>query len=826
MDSEKVSTGSKRKRNKKSRFRDMARRRWSKRDASNNTDSVEDSVVNSNDTVTNEDEIEDETVTETLTETAASNLDDTSFFIEDLGVLEGMLGVSETAATTIDSCLFGSSQSENSNAVELIDEDSERYDNDVGLCGTRDSDTDSSGSETESTEYLPTPVKKISCANQDVSPIELGNSIFLCQTTQLQELIDQVNTTALCYTPQCTGKLVPISIKRAGLGGSAVVKFSCTGCSERMLNLVSSAEISFSRRTVCSLALQVAFIAGGCMYSQYSKILKQNLGMSVVNASSFYETIKLLHPVINVMLTEMCSNAKNEMKMLNSSVVGSWQRAITSSDGVWLTRGKFSQNCTFTIRNYMNNSLLYYVHLSMRGKGVGESQLYCGTAKGAEGHAANIAFSQAKQEGMHIEVQWQDGDSSSAKSFRQHFPDEEKSQVILCGGHVARAHTKRLGDLAKQKSFSPTLQDSYKKEFPEVSTVKCHCPKRHSKNCGCLSKSFIRGARTNFFYCLLQSETDPECFAGRLRILGKYHARDIHSWNRGQCDFHDLRECNCGKCKAEITCDGKQYHAKNPLTCPFHALAYEIECYSRASQADQIIHTELGRGHSNYPEASHNVLIRYRLKDKYLQSTHYMVSTNMGLLQANMTWLGKKYGLSYHWILDLFGRLKLPLFDGMAEALKKGNEVRAKNLEKKKTDEAKEKRTNWKKARVQEQEERKEWIRRQAVHHTYGSEDEDEEETEETVASSSKSQSSAFVKTRTKCKCGSSQHKYTSHHECPLNKKKQPCAKNDSDIDSTTDAFDEDTDTEEEIAQHFCKCGSERGTHSRTCPLNPRNYPV
>ena len=81
--------------------------------------------------------------------------------------------------------------------------------------------------------------------------------------------------------------------------------------------------------------------------------------------------------------------------MLDSSVVGSWQSAITSSDGVWLTQGKFQP---FTIRNYMNNLLLYYVHLSMHGKGVDESQLYCGTANGAEGHGA-------KQEGMHIEVQ-------------------------------------------------------------------------------------------------------------------------------------------------------------------------------------------------------------------------------------------------------------------------------------------------------------------------------------------------------------------------------------------------------------------------------------
>ena len=365
-----------------------------------------------------------------------------------------------------------------------------------------------------------------------------------------------------------------------------------------------------------------------------------------VNAITFYETIKLLQPVINTMLTEMCNTVKDEMKLLDSSTVGSWQRAITTSDGAWLTRGKFSQDCTFTIRNYINNSLLYFVHLCMRGKGVGV-QLYCGTAKGAEGYAANIAFRQAKEEGMHVEVQWQDGDSSSAISFRQHYPDEEKSQVMLCGGHVARAHTKQLGELSRQKSFSVAMQDIHKKKFPDVQTVKCHCSKRHAKNRGCLSKSFIRGARTNFFYCLLQAEKNPDFFASRMVTLGKYHARDIHTWSKGQCDFHDLKECSCGNCDGEVTCGGKDYHSKNSLTCPFHALAYEIECYTRACQAPHIIHTELGRGHSNYPEASHNVLVRFRAKDKFLQSIHYTVSTNMGLLQANMTWLGKKHGLSY-----------------------------------------------------------------------------------------------------------------------------------------------------------------------------------
>ena len=69
-------------------------------------------------------------------------------------------------------------------------------------------------------------------------------------------------------------------------------------------------------------------------------------------------------------------------------------------------------------------------------------------------------------------------------------------------------------------------------------------------------------------------------------------------------------------------------------------------------------------------------------------------------MQANMIWLIKKKGVSYHWLLELFQRLKLPLFDGMAEAVKRGMKF-VKNLEKSKQ---KRQRTNWKKACVQEQE--------------------------------------------------------------------------------------------------------------------------
>ena len=65
---------------------------------------------------------------------------------------------------------------------------------------------------------------------------------------------------------------------------------------------------------------------------------------------------------------------------------------------------------------------------------------------------------------------------------------------------------------------------------------------------------------------------------------------------------------------------------------------------------------------------------------------------NLGLLQANISWLGKKRGQSYHWILDLFCHLKLFVFDGMVDALEKTNKIKGKNLAKTQNKEAKERR--------------------------------------------------------------------------------------------------------------------------------------
>ena len=68
---------------------------------------------------------------------------------------------------------------------------------------------------------------------------------------------------------------------------------------------------------------------------------------------------------------------------------------------------------------------------------------------------------------------------------------------------------------------------------------------------------------------------------------------------------------------------------------PLHALAYEIECNIRAARSHNVIHPELGKGHSN--------LIRFRSKDLHLHRLHYITSTNLGLCQSNMTYLTGKY---------------------------------------------------------------------------------------------------------------------------------------------------------------------------------------
>ena len=85
----------------------------------------------------------------------------------------------------------------------------------------------------------------------------------------------------------------------------------------------------------------------------------------------------------------MCEEAKQD---LPQSELGSWSRAVTAGDGVWLTRVHHSQNVTFTVHNYMTGALLYYEHMCQRGKDTfTEEQLFEGMSKAAEAYGADRA---------------------------------------------------------------------------------------------------------------------------------------------------------------------------------------------------------------------------------------------------------------------------------------------------------------------------------------------------------------------------------------------------------------------------------------------------
>ena len=194
--------------------------------------------------------------------------------------------------------------------------------------------------------------------------------------------------------------------------------------------------------------------------------------------------------------------------------------------------------------------------------------------------------------------------------------------------------------------------------------------------------------------------------------------------------------------------------------------------------------------------------------------------------------------MSYHWLLDLFSHLNLPILD-------------AKNLARKGSEVAKKQRSHWKQARVAEHEDRKKWSRSQKLQHTYGSDS--DEENEEPVGGDPKAGSAVVISkpgqcrrkkatvpdpstSAHRCTCGSSKHKNVSHRNCPLNKRAitmaptshsqkgrqvVPSTPSCSDTDSSSSTSSSSTSSSSSGEGEGCTCGGER-THSRSCPLNPR----
>ena len=71
-------------------------------------------------------------------------------------------------------------------------------------------------------------------------------------------------------------------------------------------------------------AMQVAFVAGGCMHSQYHRVLSLSLGMKSFGYNTFNETVEQMSMPVLELLRDQCKEAKDDMRALPATqIVGS-----------------------------------------------------------------------------------------------------------------------------------------------------------------------------------------------------------------------------------------------------------------------------------------------------------------------------------------------------------------------------------------------------------------------------------------------------------------------------------------------------------------------
>ena len=109
-----------------------------------------------------------------------------------------------------------------------------------------------------------------------------------------------------------------------------------------------------------------------------------------------------------------------------------------------------------------------------------------------------------------------------------------------------------------------------------MDTAKYHYPHHHKSGWMWLHiGSVITVAQRKFYRVLVDAGTKPENFCHSDGNI----ARDEHEWEDRKCDFHSHMLCSCGQHgEGDVKSKGKAYKTRNVLICPYHSLAYQIEC--------------------------------------------------------------------------------------------------------------------------------------------------------------------------------------------------------------------------------------------------------
>ena len=219
-----------------------------------------------------------------------------------------------------------------------------------------------------------------------------------------------------------------------------------------------------------------------------------------------------------------------------------------------------------------------------------------------------------------------------------------------------------------------------------------------------------------------------------------------------------------------------------------------------------------------------------------------LVSTNLALLQANLTYMHAKFGISYHWIPDLYRRMKLPVFDGVQEALERRNVQRKRGLDRAKTTPVKKRRIELKRRRVVEGFQRSEWTKTHG-RDAYGGNDEHESDHDKVVKGKRArlSQGKPNPRVRACVVLVGLQLTSVGHRDCPFNSKRStaktstkpvivavdsPSQSSDavSDVHSISDVQSETggIDSDDYMKYDLCTCGSSGRAHKRDCLMNFR----
>ena len=111
-----------------------------------------------------------------------------------------------------------------------------------------------------------------------------------------------------------------------------------------------------------------------------------------------------------------------------------------------------------------------------------------------------------------------------------------------------------------------------------------------------------------------------------------------------------LVQCNCGKCTdGNLSCNGKKYKTRYKLKCLYHILAYKIELHNRSKQAERVISTELGRGHTNQLESANSALIRLRKKSWVSTGLDAVYDDDLTVVGAGWSVISLKTKCSMQW---------------------------------------------------------------------------------------------------------------------------------------------------------------------------------